>query len=553
MRNVAGVLPIEHHRIGLAGQEAGYLVDVPLVFTSSMPVDGTGSKLQRMVRARTLMASAFESGILEEKQGGDNPGVSAVRLLQLSNAAGYKTFLANSSNWATVEPLLDYANPGDIPAVEDYINAGFDVIIPEHTDVSLNEWGGIGFIAHYSTEASLAMGMIIQGDYSGGYSSFMDQFVVKDADFIDTDIRDSDTSWDAVHSDDPVNMATGAFEFNLSDIRIGGPAPMGLNFRRYYSSGTNYSSGPLGWGWDHTYNMYVSEMSNAGMGLGERTAIDAASAMVNAYVLFDLMDSPVDLLRWVTGTVTAKWGMDQLIDNAVSAKVESRTFMFNKLADGSWYAPPTVSMRLGKTGSNYYLTDITGVRFTFNSDGTVATWSNANNVTMTFAYTGGRLTSVVDEFGRSLTFTYSGDLITEITDNSGRSVSYDYLNGNLTEFEDAETHSWFYGYDAENRMVTQTRPLGNTVVMNTYDGLGRVECQADAYSVVFNTFYFSGMRNVLEDHEGNQTVYHYDSSGRLSSMTDAAGNSTYKTYNGLGQLMSHTDTMERSRPILMMP
>lgn len=64
---------------------------------------------------------------------------------------------------------------------------------------------------------------------------------------------------------DPVNIFRGAFYLQETDLEVPNTI-LPLSFVRSYSSGAA-TYGPLGWNWDHNYNLYVRELSNGDIAL----------------------------------------------------------------------------------------------------------------------------------------------------------------------------------------------------------------------------------------------------------------------------------------------
>ena len=93
LARLAGVVFVNHHTVGIIAQERGYYVDVKLNYVSARSVDGIAENSKAWFFASAGVMSALEHGILEQLQGSDKPGASTVKLLQISNANGKKTFL----------------------------------------------------------------------------------------------------------------------------------------------------------------------------------------------------------------------------------------------------------------------------------------------------------------------------------------------------------------------------------------------------------------------------------------------------------------------------
>lgn len=64
---------------------------------------------------------------------------------------------------------------------------------------------------------------------------------------------------------DPVDIFNGAFYLEETDLEIPNTI-MPLVFRRFYRSGAA-AYGPLGWNWDHNYNLYIRELNNGNIAI----------------------------------------------------------------------------------------------------------------------------------------------------------------------------------------------------------------------------------------------------------------------------------------------
>lgn len=67
---------------------------------------------------------------------------------------------------------------------------------------------------------------------------------------------------------DPVDIFTGALYLEETDLEVPNTI-LPLSFRRNYRSGTP-AFGPLGWNWDHNYNLYLRELNNGNITLWRR-------------------------------------------------------------------------------------------------------------------------------------------------------------------------------------------------------------------------------------------------------------------------------------------
>lgn len=72
-------------------------------------------------------------------------------------------------------------------------------------------------------------------------------------------------SKDKTNGGDPIDIFTGAFYLQESDLEIPNTI-LPLSFVREYRSG-DAVYGPFGWNWDHNYNLYVRELNDGNVAL----------------------------------------------------------------------------------------------------------------------------------------------------------------------------------------------------------------------------------------------------------------------------------------------
>ncbi len=547
------VLSIKHHRFGIVAQEAGYYIDVKHQFGSSISRVGDNTTEMSVSRAGSFLMSALEHGVLEQLQV-NRPAASTVKLLHFANAQGYKIFKANSGNYNTSirSQLTGYSDGinGDLSHFKNLVDSGSILILPEDgqlTDTGW-EWSGKGYVDYNESGNTFYVGMIIGGDYHGGYGGYQ---ATVSTDSIVNDYKaevglGANTNWTA-KSKDPISMTTGAATFESADISLGGAAPLGLSFGRAYDSANNTQKGNMGYGWKHNYDIHLNTHSDGESGLGKRLPVDCAALIAVSVATIDLMTGTPEVKEWTVSSLAAKWAMDQLKDNAVSVHLMDKWLAFIKLPDGTYSSPPGMTIKLVKDGSLYRLEERFDEKVYFDSNNKISSWRDADGNALSFTYNGDKLASITDAFGRSLTLGYTGDLLTSITDSTGRSITYQYdANNDLTGYLDLENKLWSYGY-TNHRLTTLTNPLSITTATNVYDTLGRVKSQTVPRkingSIINKTynFYFSGFRGVEEDPEGNQTIYHLDRDGKTIAEENALGHKSSREFDGQNHVVKTTD------------
>ncbi|HEY6332385.1 MAG TPA: RHS repeat-associated core domain-containing protein, partial [Blastocatellia bacterium] len=293
-------------------------------------------------------------------------------------------------------------------------------------------------------------------------------------------------------------------------------------------------------------------------GMGQGTPLNAVSSIAALYVSSDLMkgqelQGQANLENFVLETVVNRWFTDQLIQTVVYVSQGWNSEEFTKVPDGT-YAPPVGSVTIldAPSGDFRYRTKA-GVTMNFNSSGQISSWANAAGASISFTYSGGLLSGVMNSStSRQLSLTYSGKLVSSVSDGT-RSVSYGYTNGNLTTFTDALSQNTTFAYDTSGTFDTAghltqvfypSNP-SNPFVTNFYDGLGRVAQQKDANGNLSQVF-IAGARTEIDDPVGNRHAWYNDPRGNVLTEIQDYGPSphlnvtTLNTYDGQSNLLTAT-------------
>jgi RHS repeat-associated protein len=557
---------ISHHHIGVMAQEAGYYIDAKTSVSSIISRHDIRADEDSHFKVFTLIGSALEHGILEQLMGSDNPGISTVKILHLANKRGQKIFWVDLNNHLSIAPQLVHLDKCPVGDMDHDLNANYALILPQDCDTGMGSWSGSAYISKYFDANSGDVKMIISGGYHGGYASNTGDVqapIVNNT--VSNQVYSSYTPVNTYRnttpmiqnlSKEPVDMASGAYLYEDTDMSLGVNHPMGLAFSRSYNSNLNLSKRTLGYGWTHNYDIYLDSHSHGDPGLGSRQPVDAAALISALYVSFDLMTHQDNFLGWVTASLISNWAVDQLIDNAVTAHLGNKLMEFIKLPDGSYSPPPGVTTQLIKNAdSTYSLKERFGTQIDFNTSNKITKSTDVDGNVMTFTYTGNNLTTMKDAFNRTLTLTYSNNKLTSVSDSAGRSVSYGYTGDDLTTYHDTENKTWAYGYaDTNNphRMTSLINPLNITTATNAYDSLGRVMTQTvprqSGTSAIYN-FYFSGFRNAEEDPDGKKIIYYYDEKGRPVATENQLGNKTSMEYDGQFHVIKTKDSWSTNETI----
>lgn len=326
----------------------------------------------------------------------------------------------------------------------------------------------------------------------------------------------------------PIDLVTGRMYYDKTDLRIQAPLP--LEFTRRYDSASTADL-KLGYGWQHNFMVRLENLS---------------------------------------------YGPSHTFINE-----EMRPITFNKGCDpelsddecvGVW-EPNVVDHMSLKEGANstWEVREKDGKTYTFNNAGVLQHITDRNGNQLTLGYVNNQLTTVSDDFGRSIQIDYysgSPGLI-ETVSADGRSVTYDYDdNDNLRHatYSDGDVIEYRYASSDVHDMTKALDALGHVIEEHVYQDGKVINTKQDGGNYEYDIQYgnsTSTTRTVTDalDHEtaytldlfkgvptgiagpscsscgggGASTEKEYDDSLNLTSITDAEGIETHLSdYDLLG-------------------
>jgi len=553
----AGMLPENYQvmaRLGEADQQ-GYFFDIflwkPGDFTST-GADATNSiRLANYFGALAYFGSAFEHGVIEQLQNSNLLGASTIKMLELAVTNKQAVFLANNGNWTTVKTQLSGYGAGDINNFSAAIAQGDTLLIPGYGDNSVGTWSGYGYVDHAS---SWNFGMFVAGNYGGyvsnpnalvnpTYTAFAGRYQPRREPF----------GVQATGAD-PVDMASGAFRVNHTDLSLGQPEPRGITFGRFYNSSQRYNNpAGMGEGWDNNYDVNAQAVPAPQASLGGTTPAQAApmiAATASALALYN--DGQPDPKNWTVTALIAKWGIDQFNKTGVSVQMGKDLLQFVKQPNGAFTPPANCTWTLNQS-ANYVLQQRHGNTFNFDSLGRLTTVEDSytTSTPLTISYlnsTSSLPQTVTDWKGRSLTFTYNGTplRLASVADSTGRAVSYGYTqntydsNLDLTAVTDLAGKTSTYVYNTDHGLKATFDALSRLVTTNLYDGSleGRVITQyTQGNTNKTRQIYWSGWQTAVQDPVGDIQRFFYDDKSRLIGFKDALGNLTQTLFDGQDHLV----------------
>lgn len=325
---------------------------------------------------------------------------------------------------------------------------------------------------------------------------------------------------------------------------------MGLQFTRFYNSKYHNRSGPLGYGWTHSFNISASVCSDFGACLGNRAPQDATAVLVAEVVNQDLAaaaitnSSPRD---WALAALVANWMTSQLTDQSVSIAIGQKVMEFNRQPDGSYTPPPGITTSLSVSSGVYVAQERLANRYAFNTNNLLDHVSDPDGNVLQFNYdaSGTNLSQVsCSSFGsaKSMNFNYSGGRVSSVVDGAG-TMTYVYSPaGDLTNVTDTVGNTWLLGYDGSHHLTSITDPQGIVTIQNSYNSSDQVTNQISASNHSWN-YYCTGEQTVEQDPLGNQTTYYYDDRQRTISVQTPDGAQTSASYDGQDHVIQTVDAL----------
>ena len=491
-------------------------------------------------RATELGLNVFEAGIMQQNYGGQ--GIATPTVLEKAIALGQKIFDATSTNWSSsVRGQLNFNFNPVIPSLNAAIAAGNRMIIHESAAVQIGTWEGAAWLLMETASPATALAGIINGDFLGGIPDQPNSGIIEPAPlmYMPPQLSQAQTP-------DPITLQTGDLVYNRTDFSVGsGSFPYGLDFGRSYNSASRLADGPIGKGWTHNHASSLAVASSGSRGLGEVSLKEAAAAIAWAYVATQLAldggNSP-SLTKMLIGEISSAWLIDQLTNNSVVLSASGNSFNFVKLVDDSFNPPPGEARTLVKNvDGTYTLKTPQQLTWNFGTNGKVTSFVDPGGVTVNYSYNSGTgvLETVTNNLGRTLTFSYTGTRLTSVSDGNGRSVQYSVdSNGNLVSFTDPLNHTHTFEYALPGQLTKIYLPKDPTIaiVENTYDSLGRVMTQKGADTGTYH-YFFAGSRTeeVSPTPFNYRRIMYWNRLGSLIRAIDPLGHETVTEYDGLNR------------------
>ncbi|MEW6619401.1 MAG: DUF6531 domain-containing protein [bacterium] len=342
---------------------------------------------------------------------------------------------------------------------------------------------------------------------------------------------------------EPINITNGNMIMTSKDMFLPGKN-LHIKFDRTYNSRSN-EIGPFGYGWTHSYNMYLLFKSQNPM-----------AGALKFYVTYHSQPPPQ------IPKFSEKNSKDN--DNFVVVVDETgRWIVFTKQND-TYLPPPGIHSTLTKNIDNTYtLREKDTTEYNFDSNGNLTSIIDRNDNQISLTYTDNKLTRITsssgrfieleyypeeyiklirDNMGREVSYIYEGDDLVKVIDQENNETKYTYLNHNLTQRTDANSNSIYFTYHYDNDMVTEAKGAGNNYKLSlSYDPVYNKIVVTDSKG--YNTEYYYNESNVITkivDGVGNIQEFGWDTDLNKIWVKDANGNITKMGYDSMGNITSIT-------------
>ncbi|MCP1103070.1 RHS repeat-associated protein [Aequitasia blattaphilus] len=298
----------------------------------------------------------------------------------------------------------------------------------------------------------------------------------------------------AIFSKDPVNLSTGNFIYDKTDLEIQNPVP--FTFRRFYNS-INRRKGSLGRDWNHNYEVRL-------LFEGEEVILLLEEGKEERFLLQE--------------------GKEKLF-SIYHSKGE-----------------------LSKSGDTYIYEKKGGMKYFFDGKGRCQKVENQKGLLFQYTYAGESLSvaKVEKETGEYFAFTYEQDgYLQTVSDHNQRTVTYEIEKGLLKNVVSPKGNQYRYEYDSKRKLQKVINPRGITLVENTFDEGNRTIHQAFPDEGSMSYDYDDEKRKVtLTERNGSQVSYYHDEKFRDIRHVYHNGEEKF-TYNQLNQKTSVTDKLGR--------
>ena len=289
-----------------------------------------------------------------------------------------------------------------------------------------------------------------------------------------------------VFSKDPVNLSTGNFIYDHTDLEIGGRSP--FVFSRFYNA-INRRSGVLGQDWNHNYEVFIEKQ-----------------------------DGEVILVL-----------------------EQGKEERFMKASTGAYASLHQSNGELEEAEGGYLYTTHDQKKYRFDTDGRYIKQESPDGTDIVLSYeeaekTGKRLVKVERNTGEYFALSYDeAGYLCKVTDHTGRFIEYKAEDGHLWEVSTLSGGKISYEYSSEGKLSNVTNAVGIITVQNIYDEKMRTVKQTFPDGSSMSYAYDDTNRTVkLTERNGAETTYVHDEKYRDIKHIDSEGEERYE-YNKRNQ------------------
>ena len=371
----------------------------------------------------------------------------------------------------------------------------------------------------------------------------------------------------------PVDVATGKVFTDRVDFEMAGPTP--LVWERKWLSVSDYN-GPLGHGWHHSYDLWMTVSDNGSLQL---RLPDGRNAYVDYYYEGEEIYLRQEKLRFTRDSeyfiVTDEQYNAHYFPSALAKK--DRLSRLHRILRP---AAQKIEFRYDDRGNLREITDSAGRLLTVSSDhkGRITSieaphpkaGSNGQRVVLvSYRYDAqGDLVESTDPLGASFRYEYHNHLLTRETNRNGLSFYFEYDGGGtgarcLRTWGDGGIHDNTVSYDLENKVTRVVNSLGQ-ITHYYWTDAGVVWKTVDPLAYECFTYYSESMELLREiDELQRVTSYEYDALGHRSLVSypdgsqiamvrkdhllvaakDQIGGSWSWSYDKLKRLIDRTDPL----------
>jgi YD repeat-containing protein len=157
----------------------------------------------------------------------------------------------------------------------------------------------------------------------------------------------------------------------------------------------------------------------------------------------------------------------------------------------------------------------TGARVDYDAAGLMQGYANRNGVKVSFVRgVGGRIDQVNDHFGNlALAFTYTDNKLTQVRDRTNRSVTYQWTGDRLTQVTDVLGYVWKYGYDSNgqlNRLEDPEAQVTSVRYVTSYPAAGIAAPLGISFSGKPGRDFRISRVGFFKNAKGEETTYSYE-------------------------------------------